>query len=132
MKKINLLKSLGLLGLASVFVACAGSGGVEIDKNTKYLNKSELMMVFSDKTLDGYSFKYKSDFDLHYMSDGTYKGTAANGKYSLEGVWHITDDGKKCETRKNRVEKCSKYVKQENMYYTVDKNNNVTSRFTSK
>lgn len=124
---------LGVLSLLVIigFVGCANPNEItpEKMKTIKFLNESEMKTIFSDVKVVGKSYQYKNGFEVDFKSDGTYKGTVADGKKMISGTWTVKGD-MKCMNSDGK-DRCAKHYKEGNKYYTV-KDNIVTSEFILK
>lgn len=86
------------------------------------LNKKEIVMLFSDKTVESETVRKGRVSMTYYYPDGTLE-LLRNGE-EHPGVWRVTDDDKMCLKLENSKEKCRIIVRQGSSYskYIVKKN----------
>ena len=86
------------------------------------LKKEEIIMLFSDKTVESKTVRKGRVSLTYYRPDGTLEVSRNGKKHS--GAWRVTDNNRMCLNIENSKEKCRIIVKQGAFYskYIVKKN----------
>jgi hypothetical protein len=104
----------------------AGNKLLELTKSSspplEILNKKEIILLFSDKTVESETVRRGRLSMTYYHPDGTLD-LLRNGK-EYSGAWRVTDKDRMCLNIENSQEKCRIIVKQGSSFskYIVKKN----------